>query len=73
MTNIELSIEKINEVVQRQNGLCAISGKKFDQINDEVKVFALSPDTEQLDNLVAVWVNADLSNLKKRKRIYSTN
>jgi len=65
MTNIELSIEKINEVVQRQNGLCAISGKKFDQINDEVKVFALSPDTEQLDNLVAVWVNADLSNLKK--------
>lgn len=65
MTNIELSIEKINEVVQRQNGLCAISGKKFEQINEEVKVYALSPDANQLDDLVAVWVNADLSNLKK--------
>lgn len=64
MTNIELSHEKINEVIQRQNGLCAISGKKFDEINDEIKIYALSGEVDDIDNIVAIWVNADLSGLK---------
>lgn len=64
MTNIELSHEKISEVIQRQNGLCAVSGKKFEEINDEIKVYALSGASDNIDNLVAIWVNADLSNFK---------
>lgn len=64
MTNIELSLEKISEVVQRQNGLCAVSGKKFEEINDEIKVYAISATEDNIDNFVAIWVNADLSNLK---------
>ncbi len=64
MTNIELSLEKISEVVQRQNGLCAISGKKFEEINNEIKIYALSGVSDETENLVAIWINADLSQLK---------
>lgn len=65
MTNIELSHEKIKEVVQRQNGLCAVSGKKFEEINDEIKVYALTTGAvDEIDNLVAIWINADLADFK---------
>lgn len=71
MTNIELSLEKISEVIQRQNGLCAVSGKKFENINDEVKIYALYEGTEDLDNIVAIWTNADLSTLKVDNKFIS--
>lgn len=65
MTNIELSHDKIREIVQRQNGLCAVSGKKFEEINDEIKVYALTTESvDDIDNLVAIWINADLATFK---------
>lgn len=66
MTNIEISQELINEILQRQSGLCAFTGKKFDNPVEESKIFAINPDAgDNIDNLVAIWVNADLTPIKK--------
>ncbi len=66
MTNIEISQERINEILQRQGGLCAFTGKKFDNPVEESKIFAINPDAGDVsDNLIAVWVNADLTPIKK--------
>jgi hypothetical protein len=66
MTNIEISQERINEILQRQSGLCSFTGKKFDNPVEESKIFAITPDAgENIDNLVAVWVNADFTTIKK--------
>lgn len=69
MTNIELSKEIRSAVIQRQNGMCAISGKKFENEENEVKFLHLDPTKTDIDNFVAVWTNADLSNLKVNNEI----
>lgn len=67
MTTIDLSNELINEIYKRQNGLCALTGKKFDLENDtEFQAFKLKPELpeEITDNVVLVWKEADLAPYK---------
>jgi uncharacterized protein (DUF362 family) len=74
MTTIDLSQERINEILQRQNGLCAISGKKFENINEEkFQIFSIKQNIDQndLDNFVLIWNNADLSIIKRNDEFIS--
>lgn len=70
MTTVDLSNELVKEIFKRQNGLCALSGKKFD--SDESKDFIISkvktelPDIE-IDNLVLLWKDADFSLLQSNE------
>jgi hypothetical protein len=67
MTTVDLSQERITELLQRQNGLCGLTGKKFEGSNEDIQIFSLFPNTnnEELDNFVIIWKNADLSLIKK--------
>jgi hypothetical protein len=67
MTTVDLSQERITELLQRQNGLCGLTGKKFEGSNEDIQIFPLFPNTnnEELDNFVIIWKNADLSLIKK--------
>ena len=70
MTTVELSQEQINEIFERQNGLCALSGKKLDSsIKDEFQVYTITENfnNENLDDFVLIWKNADFSSLNSNE------
>lgn len=73
MTSIDLSQERINELLQRQNGLCGLTGKKFDDSQMDFHIFALNPNynPEELDHFVLIWKDADLSPFKNNDNFIS--
>jgi ribosomal protein L29 len=64
MTTIDLSIELVKEIFNRQNGLCALTGKKFDSEDlSQFHAYNIDSDVAQdnSDNIVLIWKDADFS------------
>jgi DNA repair exonuclease SbcCD ATPase subunit len=73
MTTIDLSLEQTCEIFKRQNGLCALTGKKFEsETSDEFQIFNIHPEIEskESDNLILVWKNAELSSINQFEIIH---
>lgn len=64
MNITELTPETKRELWERQNGMCAFSGKKFEEFNEtnEVDFYLVKPNlTVDMNNIVMIWKSADLT------------
>ena len=65
----EITLEQRRAIYDRQNGMCAFTGKKFEEFNDSIEVEFVAINSEiaatDNDNIVMVW--------KKHKAVPKTN
>jgi len=71
VTAQELTTEQKRSIWERQNGMCALTGKKFEQLDEalEADYLIINPDLPQSeDNSVLLLKSADLSPIKRTKQ-----
>ena len=58
MNTLELTTEQKRYIYDRQSGMCAFTGKKFEEFTDSMAVefVAVNTDTTNNDNIVMIWV-----------------
>ena len=64
----ELSTEQKRSIWERQNGMCALTGKKFETFDEtlEADYLLISPDSpHEIDNSVLVIKSGELSPVKR--------
>jgi len=63
MNILELTSEIRRTIYDRQNGMCAYSGKKFEEFNDSIDVdyIAVDGDSANNDNIIMLWKQHNLS------------